>query len=211
MQQRAATSLVQADVLPPVRRIVAMGASAGGLHSLFAVLEGLPDTLDCCIAVATHLSPSHNSLIPELLGRHTRLPVCRAGNERLRNGTIFVAPPRFHLVVNGDHFCLLDEPPLRFVRPNIDLFFQSVASSFGANSVAVVLSGTGHDGSEGIRAIKAAGGITIVEDPLDAEFNDMPIAANRTGCVDFVLSLKRISEQLMEICSKPPQWRTPSA
>jgi two-component system chemotaxis response regulator CheB len=211
MQERAATSLVQADVLPSVRRMIAMGASAGGLHSLFAVLEHLPSSLDCCIAVATHLSPTHNSLIPELLARHTRMPVCRASNERLRNGTIFVAPPRFHLIVQGDRLCLLDEPPLRFVRPNIDLFFQSVAASFGSNAVGVILSGTGHDGSEGVRSIKASGGTIIVEDPIDAEFNDMPIAANRTGCVDFVLSLYEIGKQLMEICSKPPPWRTPSA
>jgi two-component system, chemotaxis family, protein-glutamate methylesterase/glutaminase len=210
MQQRAATSFIRADVLPPVRRMIAMGASAGGLHSLFAVLELLPSTLDCCVAIATHLSSNHNSLIPELLGRHTNMPVCRAGNERLRNGTIFVAPPRFHLVVQGDHFTLLDEPPLRFVRPNIDLFFQSVAASFGVNAVAVVLSGTGRDGAEGIRSVKAAGGITMVEDPFEAEFNDMPIAANRTGCVDFVLPLAQISQQIMEICSKPPPWRTPS-
>ena len=79
----------------------------------------------------------------------------------LRNATIFVAPPRFHLIVQEREFVLLDEPPVHFVRPNIDLFFQSVAASFGVNAVAVVLSGTGHDGAEGIRAIKAAGGITI--------------------------------------------------
>jgi two-component system chemotaxis response regulator CheB len=211
MQQPPAISLVQADVLPPVRRMIALGASAGGLHSLFAVFEHLPRNLDCCIAVATHLSPSHNSLIPELLGRHTKMPVRRAGNEPLCNGIIFVAPPRFHLIVQGNRLCLLDEPPLHFVRPNIDLFFQSVAASFGANAVAVVLSGTGHDGSEGVRSIKAAGGITIVEDPVDAEFNDMPIAASRTGCVDFVLSLTKITERLTEICSKPPPWRMPSA
>jgi chemotaxis response regulator CheB len=208
--RHSATSSGTADASPPVRRLIAMGASAGGLHSLFGVLEDLPSSLDGCIGIATHLSPTHSSFIPELLRRHTKMPVRRAENEPLRNGTIFVAQPCFHLVVKGSDICLLDEPPLHYVRPNIDLFFQSVADSFGTNAVGVILSGTGHDGSEGVRAIKAAGGITIVEDPIDAEFNDMPLAANRTGCVDFVLSLKKISEQLIEICSKPPPWRTPS-
>jgi chemotaxis response regulator CheB len=211
MQQRAATSPVPPDVMLPVRRLVAMGASAGGLHSLTTVLEQLPSSLDCCIAIATHLSPTHSSFMPELLARHSKMKVLRAENGRLRNATIFVAPPCYHLIVQDQDFCLLDEPPVHFVRPNIDLFFQSVAASFGVNAVGVVLSGTGHDGAEGIRSIKAAGGSTLVEDPTDAQFNDMPIAANRTGCVDFVLSLKKISEQLIEICSKPPPCRIPSA
>ena len=208
MLQGAAIPFVTPDTSPQVRRMIALGASAGGLHSLFTVFENLPDTLDCCFVVVTHLSSTHNSFIPELLSRHTRIPVCRAENEPLRNGTIFVAPPRFHLVVEEDHFCLLDQPPLRYVKPNIDLLFQSMARSFGPASVAVVLSGTGKDGAEGIRSVKAAGGITLVEDPSDAEFNDMPIAANRTGCVDFVLSLKDISHQLTEICSQSPPCRT---
>jgi two-component system chemotaxis response regulator CheB len=209
--ERAATSFVPPDTLPQVRRMVALGASAGGLHSLFTVFENLPDHLDCCIAVVTHLSPTHNSFIPELLSRHTHIPVRRAENEPLRNGTIFVAPPRFHLIVEGDRLCLFDGPPLRYVKPNIDLLFESMARSFGQAAVAVVLSGTGKDGAEGIRAVKAAGGITLVEDPTDAEFNDMPIAAKRTGCVDFVLSLKGISEQLVEICTQSPPCRTHSS
>jgi chemotaxis response regulator CheB len=211
MLQRSATSLIPPNTSPQVRRMVALGASAGGLHSLFTVFENLPDKIDCCIAVATHLSPTHSSFIPELLSRHTRLPVRRAENEPLRNSTIFVTPPRFHLIVEDDRFCLLDQPPLRFVKPNIDLLFESMARSFGQACVAVVLSGTGKDGAQGIRAVKAAGGITLVEDPTDAEFNDMPIAANRTGCVDFVLSLKGISEKLLEICSQAPPCRNHSS
>jgi chemotaxis response regulator CheB len=210
MQQGTATSLGTPGLLPQVRRLIVMGASAGGLQSLFTVLEGLPETLDCCIAIATHLSPTHVSFVPELLARHTKMRVVHAEDGPLCNGTIFVAPPAFHLVVNGGEFHLLDEPPLRYVRPNIDLLFQSAAVEFGPALVAIILSGTGHDGSEGIRSVKSAGGITIVEDPNDAEFHDMPLAASRTGCVDFVLSLRSISEQLRQICSHPSPCRKTS-
>ncbi len=199
---RAAKTPVVADVSPQIRHLVAIGASAGGLHSIFSVLEPLPPDFDACIAVATHLSESHNSVLPELLARRVKLQVVSAANERtLRTGMVFVAPPRFHLTVKGDSFSLIDEPPVHFLRPNIDVFFQSVAAQFGNRAIGVILSGTGRDGAEGITAIKKAGGVTIVEDPTFAEFADMPIASSRTGCVDFVLSLDQISKQLVEICA----------
>jgi two-component system chemotaxis response regulator CheB len=197
---------VDPDVLPEIRHIIAIGASAGGLHSIFAVLEPLPAEVDCCIAIATHLSETHNSILPELLARRVKLPVIAAReHNRLRPGTVFVATPRFHLTVEGNHLCLLDTPPVHFLRPNIDVFFGSVAEQFGSRSVGVILSGTGHDGALGIRAIKSAGGVTIIEDPTFAEFADMPIASNRTGCVDFVLPLDQISERLMMICATKSQ------
>lgn len=201
MHERASILPVSVFVHTPIHHVIAMGASAGGLHSLMSVLSSLPPDLNGCIAIATHLSETHNSVLPELLARHSAMPVYPAGNHLLQNGAVFVATPRFHLTVSDDHFRLLDDPPVRFLRPNIDLLFHSVASQYGNRGVAIVLSGTGRDGAEGIRAIKAAGGITIIEDPADAEFADMPIAANRTGCVDFILPLSKIGERLVEICS----------
>ena len=199
---RAAASPVSRDVLPQIRHIVAIGASAGGLHSIFAVLEPLPADLDCCITIATHLSETHNSILPELLARRAKLSVVAADDQlALRNATVFVARPRFHLAVEADRLSLSSKPPIHFLRPNIDVLFESVARQFGNRAVGVILSGTGNDGAQGMRAIKDAGGITIIEDPTFAEFADMPIASNRTGCVDFVLPLNQISARLIEICA----------
>lgn len=199
---RAAISALGPVVVPQIRHIIAIGASAGGLHSIFSVLEPLPENFDGCVAIATHLSETHNSILPELLARRLKLPVFPAKDQlKLRTGMVFVAPPRFHLKVSGEHLCLVDEPPVRFLRPNIDVFFESVAEQFGSRAIGVILSGTGRDGAQGMRAIKNAGGVTIVEDPTYAEFADMPIASHRTGCVDFVLPLDQISKQLVGICA----------
>jgi two-component system, chemotaxis family, protein-glutamate methylesterase/glutaminase len=189
-------------VLPEIRHLIAIGASAGGLHSIFSVLEPLPVDLDCCITIATHLSQTHDSILAELLGRRAKMTVVPAtDNQPLRNGIVFVAQPRFHLAVSADHLHLIDRPPVQFLRPNIDVLFESVAQQYGSRAIGVILSGTGHDGSEGIRAIKMAGGTTIIEDPTFAEFADMPVASKRTGCVDFVLPLEKIGERLIDICS----------
>ncbi len=199
---RAAISPVSPIVVPQVRHIVAIGASAGGLHSIFSVLEPLPADFNACICVATHLSETHNSILPELLARRVKLPVIAARDELpLRSGTVFVAPPRFHLCVDNDRLHLIDKPPVHFLRPNIDVFFESVAAQYGARAIGVILSGTGKDGAQGMRSIKSAGGITIIEDPTYAEFADMPIASHRTGCVDFVLPLTQISKQIVGICA----------
>lgn len=181
--------------------MIAIGASAGGLHSLFAVLTPLPANLHACIAIATHLRDSHNSLLPELLARRSAMRVEGASFVPVREGRVFVARPGFHMTISDGSVKLLDTPPVRFLRPNIDMLFESVAATFGAAAIGVVLSGTLYDGAQGIRAIKKAGGITITEDPVEAEFNDMPLAAERTGCIDYVLPLDKIGAKLIELCS----------
>ncbi|HWR13281.1 MAG TPA: chemotaxis protein CheB [Terriglobales bacterium] len=201
MPQEIAIPRASPAVSSRVRHLIAVGASAGGLHSLFAVLQGLPSNLPACVMIATHLSETHNSILPELLGRRTALAVQPADSDPLREGMVFVARPGFHLTIDETRMHLLKTPPVHFLRPNIDLLFESVAVAFGPHAVGVILSGTGHDGSQGIRAIKTAGGVTITEDPTEAEFNDMPLAASRTGCVDFVLPLDKIGEKLIQICS----------
>jgi two-component system chemotaxis response regulator CheB len=201
MQPHTAISAPRDLVPAKLCRIVAMGASAGGLHSLTEVLAHLPEVLPCCIVIATHLSDSHVSILPELLARKSLLPVVPARNGELEVGTVYVAEPGLHVTIKDGRICLVDSPPVRFLRPSINMLFESVAAAAGARSIGVVLSGTGKDGSIGIMAIKAAGGYTIVEDPEHAEFNDMPLAANRTGCVDSILSLAKISDKLIELCT----------
>jgi two-component system chemotaxis response regulator CheB len=105
--------------------------------------------------------------------------------------------------VKDRNILLLETPPVRFLRPNIDLLFESVARTFADRAVGVILSGMGHDGAEGLRAIKAAGGTTLVEDPGSAEFPEMPRAAVRTDSIDWVLSSDKIGEVLVTLCTEP--------
>lgn len=186
-----------------LRKLIAIGASAGGLQSLLAVLGALPPELPCAIVVATHLGESHHTVLSHLLARRCAMPVVTASDCPLLSSTIYVAPPSVHLRVTRKRLELLHAPPIRFLRPNIDLLFQSVAEAFGSRAIGVVLSGMGHDGAAGIQAIKNGGGITVAEDRGSAEFPEMPQAAVDTGSVDWILSSDTIGHKLVEICIQP--------
>lgn len=181
--------------------VVAMGASAGGLVALTHVLRSLPRTFPSSIVVVQHLAPGHKSWIADLLGRSTPLKVKQAEHgEILLPGMVYTAPPDEHLLVGPGKIQLAHTQLVHFSRPSIDLLFESVAGTYGSRSIAVVLSGSGKDGSSGIRTIKEAGGVTVAQLPETAEFRPMPEAAIETGCVDFVLRLEEIGQKLTELC-----------
>jgi two-component system, chemotaxis family, protein-glutamate methylesterase/glutaminase len=178
--------------------IVAMAASAGGLNALSQVLGALPREFPLGIVVVQHLDPRHRSLMAEILGRRTKLNVVEAKHgERLQQGTVHVAPPDHHLLVNAEGLLTLTHTELvHFVRPSADLLFESTAASFRERALAVVLSGSGSDGAMGVKAIKKMGGTVLVQDKESSEFFGMPEAALRTGMVDFVLPLAEIAPAL---------------
>ena len=184
--------------------IIALAASAGGLKALSQVLTALPADFPASIVVVQHLDPRHRSLMADILSRRTALQVKQAeeGN-RLSAGTAYIAPPNRHLLVNLDSTLSLSQSELvHFVRPSADLLFESVAASYKDRAVAVVLSGTGSDGSMGVRAIKKMGGTVIAQDEKTAEFFGMPGAAVQTGCVDFILPLDEIPLALVTLVVK---------
>jgi len=182
-------------------QVVAVGASAGGFNSLFKLLKPLPEGLPVALLVVLHLSPDHRSLMPQLLMRHTALKVHEAcDGEAILPGVVYTAPPNLHLLAEPGNVRLLRAPPVHYSRPSIDLLFESVAVSYGSRAVAVVLNGSGADGASGLRAVKMAGGLTMVEDPAKAEFASMPYSAIATGCVDMVLPLEKIAPALLELC-----------
>lgn len=193
------------DELPYSRRrydVIALGASAGGLNALSQVLKGLSKNFPSSIVVVQHLSPGHKSWIANLLGRSTQLKVKEAEHgEIMLPGTVYIAPPDEHLLVGPGKLQLAHSQLVHFSRPSIDLLFESVAGTYGSRSIGVVLSGSGRDGSGGIRTIKEAGGITIAQMPEKAEFPPMPEAAIKTGCIDFVLPLEKIGDTLVKLCA----------
>ena len=175
--------------------IVAVAASAGGLTALIEVLTDLPADFKAAIVIVQHLDPRHPSLMAEILSRRTVLKVIQAKEgDKLTPGTVYIAPPNNHLLINGDGKVSLSQSEMvHFLRPSADLLFESVAASYQARAIAVVLSGTGTDGAMGVEAIKKMGGTVIVQDAKTAEFPGMPAAAIKTGNVDFILPLAEIS------------------
>jgi two-component system, chemotaxis family, protein-glutamate methylesterase/glutaminase len=183
--------------------VVAVAASAGGLRAISQILAALPANFPAAIVIVQHLDPRHRSLMADILSRRTTLHVEEAQEgTRLNLGTAYIAPPNRHLLVNPDGTLSLSQSELvHFVRPSADLLFESVAASYKDRVIAVILSGTGSDGSMGVKAIKKMGGTVIVQDEQSAEFYGMPGAAIQTGCTDFVLPLDEIASALVTLVS----------
>lgn len=147
------------------------------------------------VLVVQHLDPRHHTVLAEILGRRTALRVKLAeAEECVLPGTVYLAPPDRHLLVDSDGVLTLTRTELvHFVRPSADLLFESVAGAYGTGAIACVLTGTGRDGAMGVDAVKSRGGTVIIEDPRTAKFPGMPQAAVDTGAVDFVLPLEEIA------------------
>jgi two-component system, chemotaxis family, protein-glutamate methylesterase/glutaminase len=180
-------------------RVVGVGASAGGIAALQEVLHGLPADLPASVVVVLHLMPDHTSYLAEILGRKSPLPVVQAEHgQSLEPGCVYVAPPDHHLTVGTEGRLALEQsPPVRFLRPSVDLFLTSLAESYDGRAVAVILSGAGGDGAQGVQRIKAAGGTVLAQEAGSAEYNGMPEAAAATGAVDSVLPLAQIAEGIV--------------
>ena len=181
--------------------VVALATSAGGLNALTQVLAALPADFPASVAVVQHLDPRHRSLLASILGKRTGLAVKEAQEgEKLCAGTVYIAPPDHHLLITREGtISLTDTELVHFVRPSADLLFESVAASYKDRAIAVVLTGSGVDGSLGVTAIKKMGGTVIAEDRETAEFSGMPAAAIHTGNVDFVLPLQEIGPALITL------------
>jgi two-component system chemotaxis response regulator CheB len=189
--------------------VVAVGASAGGVPALQAVVGALPKAFPAAVLVVLHLYPHHKSVLAELLGRRAHLRVKEAmHDERVNPGTIYVAPPDTHLGVIDGRISLTTSGQVHFSRPSIDKMLESVAVDYGDRAIGVVLTGSGFDGATGIRAIKREGGTTIVQDPSDAEHPGMPTNAWQTGCVDFKLPLDAIVPLLVNLMRARPTPET---
>lgn len=184
--------------------VVVMGSSAGGLAALNVVLAGLPADFKAAVLIVQHLAPQHRSLLAEILSRICALPVKQAEEgESVKVGTVYVAPPDRHLLVTPDQKLTLSQSELvHFLRPSVDLLFESVAASYKQRTISVILTGTGSDGSMGVRAIKKMGGTVIAQDEKTSQSFGMPRAAIQTGDVDLILPLDQIAEALVTLVAE---------
>ncbi len=182
--------------------VIAIAASSGGLKAIIKILSSLPADFPASIVVVQHLDPRHRSLMAEILSRRTTLKVKEAEEgERLAKATVYIAKPDRHLLVNFDGtLSLSSSERVHFLRPSADLPFESVAASYKDRAIAVVLSGTGSDGSMGAQTIKKTGGTLIVQE--DPEFGGMPSAAMNATEVDFILPLEEIAPALVTLVMK---------
>jgi two-component system, chemotaxis family, protein-glutamate methylesterase/glutaminase len=154
-------------------RLIAIGASAGGVEALTRLVAELPADLPAAVVVVLHLSPDHPSFLAHILAHAGPLPAMEARDgDLLQPGLILVAAPGHHLVVQDGRARLLDGAPVNRVKPAIDPLFQSAAREYGPGLVAVILTGTLDDGSAGLVAVRQAGGVAVVQDPSDAEVPD---------------------------------------
>jgi two-component system, chemotaxis family, CheB/CheR fusion protein len=173
--------------------VVGVGASAGGLEALQRLFECMPRTGGFAFVVVQHLSPDFRSLMDELLSPHTELRVLRAEDGMtVEADTVYLMPPKNEMIVSGGRLFLTERDPSRGLSLPIDAFFRSLAEDAGPRAIAVVLSGTGSDGSRGLRAVHEAGGLVIAQSEDSAKFDGMPRSAVDTGVVDLVLPPEEI-------------------
>lgn len=188
--------------MSPVKpEAVVVGASAGALEALSAILPLLPASFRAPILVVVHLPPDKRSVMAELFRAKCNLRVEEAEDKQpIEPGTIYFAPPDYHLLVEfGKTVSLSSDEPVLFSRPSIDVLFESAADAYGPLLVAIVLTGANHDGAKGLQAVGAAGGLALVQDPLTAFAPTMPEAAIKMCPAAHVMSLAAIAEFLKEV------------
>jgi two-component system chemotaxis response regulator CheB len=188
----------------PGHDIVVMGASAGGVETLERLLKGLPADLPTSIFIVVHIGPQSPGMLPSILTRAGKLPaVAGVDNTPIEPSHIYVAPPDCHLLLEHDRVRVIRGPKENLHRPAIDPLFRSAAWSFGPRVVGVVLTGTLDDGASGLWAIKTCGGVTVVQDPADALFAEMPANALKAVDVDHCLRLEGIAPLLTNLAHEP--------
>jgi two-component system, chemotaxis family, CheB/CheR fusion protein len=186
--------------------VVGIGASAGGLAALRTLLASVPEDSGLAWVVVVHLSPEHESHLAELLQPHVPFPVQQvAETVRLEPNRVYVIPPNANLNTIDTHLRLSDLEARRRERAPIDHFFRTLASTHDGKGIGVILTGTGSDGTLGLREIKEQGGLTIVQDPAEAEYDGMPQSAISTGIVDRVLRLADIVPAILGFVRTEPR------
>jgi two-component system chemotaxis response regulator CheB len=184
-------------------RIVAIGASVGGIQAVSGLLAALPADFPAAIVVVIHTSEESPGLLPQIFGRQSKLPVLQASRLQLEVGTVYVAVPGKHLIVLDGAIDVTDGPRENRNRPAIDPMLRSVAKAYRERAIGVILTGYLDDGTAGLASIKHYGGIAVVQDPEDAQAPSMPMSALANVNIDYVVSLARLPALLEKLVSDP--------
>jgi two-component system chemotaxis response regulator CheB len=183
--------------------MVVIGASAGGVNALKTISSGLPAGFPAPILVVVHIG-HHPSVLPQLLARAGRLPAQHAqDDETMVDGTIYVAPPDRHLLVDRHKTRITRGPKEHHARPAVDPLFVSAALTHGPGVIGVVLTGNDGDGTSGLQAIKACGGLSVVQHPDSAEYPSMPLNALRHAQIDHIAQLEDIAPLIARLAEGP--------
>jgi len=182
-------------------KAIVIGASAGGLHALSGILQNLPPDYSIPIMVVQHRVKDQRYLLEEVLQSKCKIQIKQADEkENIQSGFVYIAPPDYHLLIENDKtFSLSSDEQVRYSRPSIDVLFQSAAIVYRDFLIAIILTGANDDGAEGIITVKKYGGLTIAQDPAEAQFPFMPKAAIETKEVKHIWKLPEIQNFLLKI------------
>jgi two-component system chemotaxis response regulator CheB len=193
----------------PNHDVVVVGASAGGVEVLRNMAAHLPADLPAAVLVVLHVTAGGPSALPEILGRVGRLPAAHAlDGEEMDPGRILVAPPDHHMLVADGHVRVTRGPKEGGHRPAIDPLFRTAAAAHGPRVVGVILTGMLHDGAAGLVAVKAAGGVAIVQDPEDATYPSMPTSALGMVDADEIVTSRLLAPAIARWVATAPEART---
>ena len=183
---------------------IGIGASAGGLEALQTLLQNLPKDTGACFIIVQHLSPDFKSMMLELLSKHTSMEIQNVQDGiQVKPNTIYLIPPKKNMLVAQGQLLLSDKMPDSGLNLPIDIFFRSLSEDQQHKAIGIILSGTGSDGSRGIKALKEAGALVIAQDPESAKFDGMPNSAINTGIIDLILRPEDMGEKLESYIRHP--------
>ena len=189
---------------------VGIGASAGGIKPLKEFFSAMPDDNGMAFVVILHLSPEHESQLPAVLQTNTKMPVIQVTETvKIAPNHVYVIPPTKYLAMVDGEIRLIEPETIRGKRVPIDLFFRTLADAHGKNAVCVILSGTGADGASGLKRVKEAGGLCIVQDPSEAEYDGMPRSAMATNLVDLILPVGEMPAKILAFQQSAEQTKLP--
>jgi len=189
--------------------IAGIGASAGGLEAITELFDNVNPDIDCAFVIIQHLSPDYISLMPELLASHTKIPILVGEEDMMvRPSHIYLIPRKKNMTIEDGRLKLRDKDKHHNPNMTIDIFFNSLAEYKKDKAIAIILSGTGSDGTKGLQTIKNNGGYTIVQDPLSSKFDGMPLSAINGGFADVVLSPELIPEEIINYIEQTPQEKS---
>jgi len=193
--------MISPDTLRGRIDAIVIGASAGGVEALSVLLPALPAAFTPALFIVLHLPRERPSLLVDIFQKRCLRPVREAEDkEPVAPGTVYFAPPDYHMLVEKDRqIALSADEPVHYSRPSIDVLFESAADAYGERLMGIILSGGNEDGSAGLQAVHKAGGVTVVQQPDNAKVAVMVVSALRRGRVDFVLPLEEIAALLQRL------------